>query len=124
MWVYKLYLNDMFVTEYGCAGIAQISFNTYCDCSDYIAELHQVWVGDDFDPVLHQTVVQRDKKRPPCSEPCPYKRNLGGGFNAAPRPTAFRTEVMDPSDRCGWKLKPGHVGGHDYDYGFCIRCSQ
>jgi len=120
MWVYRLFANDVLIKEYELSGLAWLGFDSVSKYSDYICELHEVWVGDNFDPVLHTTIVHRDGKQPPCADPCPYRRCLGGGFNAMPRPTAFRVEAMDPSDRCGWKPKPNHMGGHDYDYGFCV----
>jgi hypothetical protein len=41
-------------------------------------------------------------------------------FHSTTRETAIRAEVMCPSDRCGYMLKPSKCGGNFFDYDYCI----
>jgi len=88
-----------------------------------LAELHEVYVGDNYDPVLHTTTIHRDGIFPPCQntrKECPYLKTVKQDFYSTPRITAFRTEVMCPDDRCGFMLKPSKIGGSFFDYDICI----
>jgi hypothetical protein len=35
----------------------------------------------------------------------------------------LRVEIMPPSDRCGWALKPGRIGGRPDDYHPCVNAA-
>lgn len=89
-----------------------------------MAELHKIYAGQNFDPVLHQTKVERGGITPPCGndpKQCQYRKSIQSEFYSTPRRTAFRTEVICPADRCGWLLKPHRIGGQFDDYGYCIK---
>ena len=34
---------------------------------------------------------------------------------------SLRIEIFYPSDRCGWAIKEGRIGGHPDDYERCIK---
>jgi hypothetical protein len=56
-------------------------------------------------------------KKPVCEKDCkwrmPYTSNLDLQRNA------LRVEIFSPSDRCGWRLKSGRMGGRPDDYHPC-----
>ena len=121
-WEYKLYLHDELVCETDLRGIAHIQFEGLKLLG--LAELREVYRGNNFDPVLHSTIVHRGGIYPPCPEnpqSCKYRKSMSMDFNTMTRKTAFRTEVMCPGDRCGYMLKPSKIGGDYFDYGLCIK---
>ena len=120
-WTYKLYMHGEQVDETDLRGLAFMKFESLKLLG--LAELHEVYTGDDFDTVLHSTIVHRGGLYPPCPEDpkqCSYRKSISNDFHSTTRKTAFRTEVMCPSDRCGFTLKPSKLGGEFFDYGFCI----
>lgn len=56
---------------------------------------------------------------PVCSLDCRYRQQFSG-FDL--QRNALRSELasMVDSARCGWNLKPGHLGGRPLDYAPCI----
>lgn len=56
-WEYKLYLHDELVCETDLRGIAHIQFEGLKLLG--LAELREVYRGNNFDPVLHSTIVHR-----------------------------------------------------------------
>lgn len=120
-WTYRIYLNGALVDETNLSGIANLKFESAKMLGR--AELHQVYVGENFDPVLHGTVVERGGVLPPCPDKpfsCLYKRKCESDY-CAPRTTAFRTETIEPQLRCGYLLRPGRAGGRWDDYDYCLR---
>lgn len=123
-WTYKIILHGELIDETPLRGIGWLKFESAKLLGR--AELHEVYVGNKYDPVIHKTIVHRGGILPPCPdarEKCPYLKTVEHDFYSTPRTTAFRTEVMCPSDRCGFMLKPSKIGGSFYDYDFCI-CSK
>jgi hypothetical protein len=53
---------------------------------------------------------------PKCKENCNYRQKY---CSASLQVNALRVEIFSPSDRCGWNLKPGRVGGRPDDYFPC-----
>ena len=120
-WTYKIFINGEQVNETNLRGIAYMMFDSAKMLG--LAELHRVYTGTNYDPVLHWTVVERGGIYPPCNDnkkQCPYRKSMEAEFYSTPRKTAFRAEVMCPSDRCGYMLKPSRVGGAFDDYALCI----
>ena len=121
-WIYKIYLHGEQIDEEKLRGIAFMKFE-YAKLLG-LAELHEAYVGADYDPVLHTTKVHRGGIYPPCTETkcdCPYHKSIAGSFFTETRPTSFRTEVMSPGDRCGFMLKPSKAGGDFFDYDYCLK---
>lgn len=56
---------------------------------------------------------------PICREDCHYRQKFNG---YELQQNALRTETasMVQSERCGWNIKPGRIGGHPLDYEACI----
>lgn len=66
---------------------------------------------------------QEEDEKPPCpSNPqaCPYRKSIQADWYTTPRPTALRVESIVPLDRCGFLLKEGYIGGHFFDYNYCL----
>ena len=110
-------------------GLAEISWDSIVNypSSPFSAEFLRKYIGDNHDPVLHGNKIQVLRKNnvcPPCpldGERCEYLKSEHSKFYATARKTSLVIEVMSPYDRCGWKLKPGHMGGAFCDYDFCNR---
>ena len=118
--LYEIWLHGEKIDETDLKGIAWLKFESAKLVG--MAELREIYNGDNFDPVLHQTVIHRGGIKPPCpenTENCTYRKSISADFYNTPRKTAFRTEVMAPKDRCGFKLKPSKIGGSFFDYDFC-----
>ena len=56
---------------------------------------------------------------PVCSRECKYRQQFKG-YDL--QRNALRTETVSMVHpwRCGWNLRPGHIGGHPLDYAECI----
>lgn len=120
-WTYKIYLHGEQVDETPLEGIAWLKFESAKMLG--LAELHKVYVGYNYDPVLHFTVVHKGGILPPCNsdtKKCLYRKSIAPEFYSTSRKTAVRAEVMCPSDRCGYMLKPSKIGGDFFDYAECI----
>lgn len=120
-WVYKIFINNELVDEEPLKGMAYLKFESAKMLG--LAEMHEVYTGDDFDPVLHSTIVHRGGIYPPCQDnkkDCSYRKSISNEFYTTTRTTAVRTEVICPSDRCGYMLKPSKIGGNFFDYARCI----
>jgi hypothetical protein len=119
-WTYQIFIHGEKVNETNLSGIAYMMFGSAKLIG--LAELHRVYVGTNFDPVLHYTTVERGGIYPPCCEDknqCRYRQSLASEYYV-PRPTAFRIETMCPQDTCGFMLKPSRLGGRSDDYAPCI----
>jgi len=55
---------------------------------------------------------------PVCKKDCPYRMKYATLPNQR---NALRVEIIAPSDRCGWKLKDGRIGGTPEDYHPCTK---
>jgi hypothetical protein len=121
-WTYKIYLHGELIDETSLAGIAFLKFESAKLLG--LSELHEVYTGPSFDPVLHRTIIHRGGIHPPCSDrpqKCEYRKSMSASFYNTPRRTAFRTEVLCPTDRCGFMLKSSCIGGQFFDYAPCIK---
>ena len=120
-WMYKIYINGELVETTNKEGMAHLKFETAVLTGSY-AQLLRFYNGDNFDPVLHSPVLLREENNPPCPPhgKCKWRKSMREAFLSSTRPTAFRIEIPEPQDRCGWMLKPGCLGGSFYDYGCCI----
>lgn len=118
---YQIYGNGELVNSTPLKGIAWLEADTLA-MNDFYTEIHEVYTGDSYDPVLHGTRIVRKENPPPCPEegPCKFKKSKKEGFLNTTRPTALRTEPMCPQDRCGWMLRPSCLGGTFFDYSPCI----
>lgn len=54
--------------------------------------------------------------RPVCQATCKWR--IKANFNL--QRNALRIETMVESNRCGWNIKPGVMGGHPLDYEPCF----
>ena len=117
-WTYRIYLHGEQIDETPLSGLAWLKFESAKMLG--LAELHEVYVGQNFDPVLHQTTIHRGGEMPPCENKCPWRKSIDKEFHSTIRPTALRIEVMPPGDRCGYMLKPSRIGGDFFDYDYCI----
>jgi len=120
---YQVFVNGecIYVTHY--SGLALLRVEA-CKIGGYFYELYRLYIGNNFDPVLHdrKTLLARGNL-PPCPEkgkPCKYRKSKKEEFYNTIRPTAIRTEVMAPRDRCGWLLLLNRKGGDFWDYSICI----
>jgi len=69
-----------------------------------------------FGVVVEET--EQPRVAPVCKKDCPYRMK----FSTLPNQrNAPRVEIIAPSDRCGWKLKDGRIGGTPEDYHPCIK---
>ncbi len=121
-WTYRLYLHGDLIDETPLVGIASLKFESAKMLG--LAELHEVYIGADFDPVLHTTIIHRGGIKPPCNpQPakCQYRQSLERSFYATSRPTALRVEVVCPTDRCGYMIRPSRIGGNFWDYAACFK---
>jgi hypothetical protein len=120
-WTYEIFINGEKVDETDLRGIAYMKFESAKLVG--LAELHRVYNGENYDPVIHFTTVERGGIFPPCPQntgKCSYRKSVKNDFHSTTRPTAFRTETMCPGDRCGFLLMPSKIGGDFFDYGYCI----
>jgi len=53
---------------------------------------------------------------PNCRKNCEYRQKYDSGSLQI---NALRVEIFSPSDRCGWNLKSGRIGGRPDDYFPC-----
>lgn len=136
-WKYDVHFGGRLVEEYreddpsgqhdilSALGKALVAFSNlkmegYC-------EVWRVYCGDAYDPVLHgphrEAAGMAPSIVPPCPggcvDGCPWRKSKREAFMATCRPTALRTEVMPPEDRCGYLLDPGRLGGAFFDYQRC-----
>lgn len=121
IWRYDIYLNGALVDTTELSGIADLKFESAKHLG--LAELHRVYQGESFDPVIHGTIITRGGEMPPCpldKSTCRYRQAYHPGWNCTPRPTAFRIETISPQDRCGYMLKPNRIGGIPDDYNSCL----
>ena len=121
-WIFKIYLHGEQIDETFLEGVAQLKFESAKMLG--LAELHKVYVGVNFDPVLHFTIIHKGGIIPPCdsnSKKCHYRKSVSIDFHSTSRKTSVRAEVMCPSDRCGYMLKPSKIGGSFFDYAECLR---
>lgn len=56
---------------------------------------------------------------PECAKDCPWRHRFSG-FDLQRNALRMETASMIHEDRCGWNIKPGHIGGHPLDYEPCI----
>lgn len=54
---------------------------------------------------------------PVCVKDCPYRMKYDD--NIPLQKNALRIEMMDPADRCGFRLKSNRIGGRPDDYHPC-----
>jgi hypothetical protein len=121
-WTYQIYLHEELVDETPLSGIAFLKFESAKLLG--FSELHEIYTGPSFDPVLHRTIIHRGGIHPPCSDrpqKCEYRKSMSASFYGHTRPTSFRTEVVCPSDRCGYMIKLSRLGGNFFDYAPCIK---
>ena len=131
---YKIIINgDLMKTYYEpLFGLAKLAFDSACYNKDLNVVLERKIIDEeDFDPVLHGTKTKILYNRPaitPCyhknissNKKCPYLKNAERDFINTPRPTALRVEAIAPSNRCGFLLKPTKLGGHFFDYDYCVK---
>lgn len=121
-WRYDIYLNGDCVDSTELSGIASLKFESAKLLG--LAELHKIYQGDCFDPVLHSTIVIKGGTYPPCptdGSDCSYRQAYDAGWYCTPRPTAYRIESFAPQDRCGYMLRPYRIGGTPDDYARCIK---
>lgn len=117
---WDVYLNGELIDTTELRGIAYLKFESAKLLG--MAELHRVYKGENFDPVLHFTTVERGGEYPPCpidKHNCKYRQPYYIGWDCETRPTAFRIETLKPQDRCGFMLKPNRIGGRPDDYAVC-----
>lgn len=57
------------------------------------------------------------RRQPPCEDNCKYRMPYISSLDL--QRNALRVEIFTPSDRCGWKLKSGRMGGRPDDYHPC-----
>lgn len=62
------------------------------------------------------SVAGRESRLPKCSASCKYRMPYE---QLKPQKNALRIEMFYPSDRCGYNLKPGRIGGRPDDYYPC-----
>jgi hypothetical protein len=136
-WIYEVVcLGSVSVESKACLAFLQYQSALLLDPQ---ARLFRVYSGSRFDVVLHSASVynmadggwdnaagrsgpdhyNQGRPCPTSVSECPYRKTRAADFHSTPRPTAFRVEVMPPSDRCGWALKDGHLGGAFFDYHEC-----
>lgn len=125
-YVYAIEINDDDVEQVQLEGLAHLKFDCLALTEDRIT-LRRIWAGEekDFDPVLHDRnkVLKHKPAQAPCSTDkhrCPYLKSKKTEFTNTVRPTALRVETMEPSDRCGFLLRPYCRGGDFWDYAICI----
>ena len=56
---------------------------------------------------------------PTCKPDCPYRQKFGG-YDLQRNALRMETVSLVQSERCGWNIKPGKIGGHPLDYEACI----
>ena len=120
-WTYKLFIHGEQVDETELKGLAFLKYESAKMLG--LAELHEVYIGEDFDPVLHSTIVHRGGIYPPCPDNkkcCSYRKSVSNEFYTTTRTTAVRSEIICPGDRCGYMLKPSKCGGEFFDYAYCL----
>lgn len=77
------------------------------------------WVG----PLPGQRPIAADPENrdepPVCSAQCRYRQSFG---EFSLQRNALRSELasMIATDRCGWNIKPGRIGGRPLDYDQCV----
>jgi hypothetical protein len=60
-----------------------------------------------------------NKAKPPvCEEGCRYRQAFSG-FDRQQNALRMETTHLIATDRCGWNIKPGRLGGHPLDYAPC-----
>lgn len=119
--LYEIWLHGEKIDETNLKGIAWLKFESAKLVG--FAKLFEIYDGDNFDPVLHTTIVHSGGIKPPCPEnkvDCQYRKSIKSDFYSTPRKTAFRTEITCPIDRCGFLLKPSKIGGVFTDYDYCL----
>lgn len=140
METYEIYLNGSLVSSTSLGGIAVMRFES----ARLLGSASLILVSDNPDPVLGgrysydadtggweyagpcETVSKRptpvdpsNTDEPPiCVKDCRFRQKFTG-FTL--QRNALRSELasMVAADRCGWNLKPGHIGGHPLDYAPC-----
>lgn len=124
-WIYQISVGNDIVDETPYFGLAWLKFESAALLG--YATLTEVYAGTDYDPVLHSPPRTWRKIDPSVVPPCPssgrceWKQPERDAFYTTPRPTALRVEVLPPTVRCGYLLRPGMCGGHVDDYQPCIR---
>ena len=119
-WRWDIYINGVLVDTTELQGIAYLKFESAKLLG--LAELHRIYQGNAYDPILHRVVIERGGTPPPCPDgpnDCPWHMSAKHNFYITARPTALRIEVLPPQDRCGYLLKPNRIGGVWDDYAIC-----
>jgi hypothetical protein len=133
---HEIYTSGVLTRVERLAGLAYLAYAGARLCGD------AVWVrryeGDDYDPVLHAPCKYDPEtggwvraaefdNYPPCPnprEPCRWYKPASDVSLPLQR-NALRIEAgREPTHRCGWRLKDGHLGGNFFDYLPCVRRFQ
>ena len=122
---YEIYINGSLAESCALSGLAFIKFDSACLLGS--ADLYRV--VETGDPVLDGR-FEYDLDyggwvyKGPVGPPCPSDGSVCKYRQPYERPglqkNALRIEIFSPSDRCGWNLKNGRIGGCPDDYLPCI----
>lgn len=139
METYEIYLNGSLVSSVSLSGLAHLKFES----ARLLGDASLIRVSGNPDPVLGGRYIydtetggwgydspcassqspspidpENNEPPPKCSKDCLYRHHFNG-FDL--QRNALRSELASMIDkrRCGWNIKPGHIGGHTLDYAPC-----